>query len=139
MTVNPTNRLTTLDFFKSISEKVAFYDLRDPRISGFYNPIDINKCLAFEKDLVELADQVNSFNISKFAHYTFLYDRVPQKRRFVPFQHILKRDKKLVDEYRFLCDYYEFGSNDLAASLEILTKKDIETISDLFKQGGVYE
>lgn len=129
--------LTTLDFIKSLCEKTEEYDFSDKAIEAAYRPSDISRVFSFDPELVPIVEKVNSYNLPKAAHYQFLFEKIPKKRRFFPFKDIFQKKLEADKETKLkLMEYFEFGSNDLAATLEVLNKETIESIVELF-EGGI--
>lgn len=123
---------TTLDFIKSVLEKSTLFDFENKLIEDSYRPWEILRFLSSEIDLVPLLTPVNRFTVPKKSHYLYLYYTIPKGRRFI---NMTKGKVVEKEERSHICDFFEFGTNDFKAALEILSHEDIQLILNLYKVG----
>lgn len=129
--------LTTIDFIKSLCEKTEEYDFSDKTVEAAYRPSDISRVFSFDPELVSIVEKVNSYGLPKAAHYQFLFQSIPKKRRFFQLKEIFQKKQEADKETKLrLLEYFEFGSGDLSVALELLDKSTVESIVELF-EGGI--
>jgi hypothetical protein len=123
-------KLGLFDIINNIYEKKGGFLSSDELKS--YQPYMVNRALSQHKDLVFLANELNSlYNIDKDMHYAFLYHGVPKKRRYGKWAK--NEDDK--DKIAVIQEYYGYSYCRAKEVLPLLIDKISELEQKLTKGG----
>lgn len=124
------------DFLGNITQKKEFLDFNNEEIEKTYSPFMINRFLSMKIMFIPIIELLNQTkNLSKSAHYRFLYNVIPSG--FVKLNYIKKKKSEDLEDStkQLLMRHFEFGANDLECALQILSSEQVEDILSKYKSG----
>lgn len=130
-----------------IMKKSGTLDFNDSKSVEGYNQRAINNFLSKRKENVEFLNLLGKCELSDKAHFLFLYAVIP---KFVAFIKLSGRTNKSIfqsqEEKRRgkeirnrLMEYFEFGSRDCDAALDIMSEEEVTKIVKKYDFGKVDE
>ena len=111
-------------------------DFTNEEVSKTYDQFMINKFLSMFQAWVPIIEIANKYKFPNNIHFILVSSLLPKAN--VSFNNYIKKKKSndVFDEQKeLLMKYFEFGTNDLEAALDILTEEQIKNICDKYKFG----
>ena len=104
----------------------------DPEAISSYPPYIVNRCLSGHLDTVLFANEMNKYsNLDKDMQYSFFLYTLRKRKRFSPW---LKKEQ--VDDLDLVKKHYGYSNEKAKVAVSLLTKTQIETISNQHDMGG---
>jgi hypothetical protein len=104
----------------------------DPSIEKGYAPYIINRCLSGEIDCIMFVNELNQYHfLPKKMQYDFLINILRVRRRYSPW---LYKDK--IKDLDIVKRYYGYSNEKAQQALRILTKEQINFITQRLETGG---
>jgi hypothetical protein len=119
-------------FFNVISHIKDIDQFSEGEIDKDYIPYIVNRMVAQYRDLVHIADAMNvSYDIPK-EQQLFIYNQIIPKKKRKALWTNKKKDKNL----EIIMEYYGISQDKAMEYYNILTKEQIEILSDYINSGG---
>jgi len=120
------------DWLNSINQTKKNLIDENPLSENEYPPFVINKCLSGHIDCLMYSNEMNmNHNLDKKLQYDFFINILRTKKRFSPW---IRKD--IVKDLDYVKKYYGYNNEKAQQALNILTKDQINFISNKFEIGG---
>lgn len=131
----------------AILKKSGKLDFNDTESVKGYNQRAINNFLSKRKENIEFLNMLGKCELSDKAHFLFLYAVIPKYVSFIKLAGRTSRnifqsseEKRREKEVRNrLMEYFQFGSRDCDAALQIMSQEEVSKIVKKYDFGKVYE
>ena len=122
------------DYLNAINySKEKLLDTDDLTWEKKYPPYIVNKCLSMHWDCLASANEINTYHfLDKKLQFHFLINSIRKKKRFGGKWLSQTKLKNL----EYVKEYYGFGNETAKEALTILTKEQIENITETLSKGG---
>lgn len=130
--------MATIDLFQHLkgltSEKTPF-DPNDPEHTKEYRPYIISRFISMCDIFLPYVNELNRYMglLRKQDHRRFFWALLPQ--RYVFFRYIKKRKDASAEDKALIARYFEFGSRDTEAAVQLLSNKQIKQIRKKYEHG----
>lgn len=128
--------MNIFDHLNNLTFDKKMPDFSIEEVSKTYDQFMINKFLSMFDVWIPIIEIANRYRIPNNIHFMLVSGLLPKTN--VRFDNYIKKKKSndVLDEQReILLKYFEFGTNDLEAALDILTEEQINNICDKYKFG----
>lgn len=126
------NSVTLTQWLNSINYEKNY--ILDNNNQKDYPQFVINRCLYKHRDLIYYIDALNNINISNRMHYDFLFEAVPSKKRWLPFNN---KKQENIDDIELVKKYYNVNNKRALEYYNILDESDINYLKKYFEKGGL--
>lgn len=124
-------KIGLFDHLNNITLNKSDFDLNNDEQSKSYNNYMINRFVSMTDIFVPVVNEINKYDLPKDVHHNYYKAVLPRRKYYFKY---IKQKKEIDEKTRsLLSEYFKCADGELDYHLQILTKKQIKTITDLYK------
>ena len=119
------------DHLDALTVHKKSFDIHNDEQTKSYNQKIISRFISMSELHIHIVNRLNKYNVPNDVHYRYFLSKLPKRKCYFKY---IKGKKEIDDKTReLLCEYYKCANGELEYHLQILTDKQIKTITDLYK------
>jgi len=119
------------DHLNDLTLEKGDFDIHNDEHTKTYNNFMINRFISMTDMYIPIVNEINRFDVPKDVHHAYYKAAMPKRKCYFKY---MKKKQEIDDKTReLLCEYFECANGELEFHLQILTKDQIKTITDLYK------
>jgi len=124
-------KISLFDHYNNVTLNKSDFDVNNDEYTKSYNNYMINRFVSMTELYIPIVNEINHYEVPKDVHYNYYKSILPKRKHYFKY---IKQKKEIDDKTKeLLCEYFQCANGEIEYHLQILTKKQIKEIVDLYK------